>query len=694
MSSALSDRLRRSRHDGFVGREEELALLRGALEGEHLPFHVAFVHGPGGIGKTSLLEEVAWVAAASGAAVARVDGEDVAPTPEAATPEAAGAALRTALEAAGQGRRVLLVDTYEALAPVDEWFRATFCASLDADVLVVVAGRAGPSVAWRSDPGWRDELAVLPLRNLAPDEAAAYLRAEGVEEDSREAALAFTHGHPLALALVAAHVRQRPGAPFKPAEAPDVVGALLERFVREEPDPTRRAALEGAALVRTTTEPLLGAMLQAVGASGGTHGAFGWLRGLHFAETEPAGLRLHDLAREVIAADLRWRDPDRYDALHAAARRFYTGRLLRPPPRTPIHHTLGDYAFLYRGNPLVRPFFAQLRGAWREAGHRAASALREGDRVALVAMTARHEGEASAAVLTHWLDRRPEAVEVFRSASGEPAGYLLTLRLGDAEAMDLEVDPGLAAASGAAGPLRGGEQAVVFRFWMDADAHQGVSAVQSLVFASTVRTYLTTPGLAVSLLCTSEPELWGPVLTFAGLRPAPEAAFETGGHAVSAFAHDWRAEPPEAWLDALAERVPQMGAPPAPRDPLVVLSQEAFGEAVREALRGYARPHRLRTSPLLQSRLVRAASAQGDEADRIDALRHLIADAASPLAAGPREAPYHRALVAAYLDPAPSQMLAAERIGVPFSTFRRHLGRAVEHVVAELWRRETSPSAA
>ena len=107
-------------------------------------------------------------------------------------------------------------------------------------------------------------------------------------------------------------------------------------------------------------------------------------------------------------------------------------------------------------------------------------------------------------------------------------------------------------------------------------------------------------------------------------------------------------------------------------------------------LRDYARPHHLRDSPLLQSRLVRDAAAHGaDEADRIEALRKLVAEAASLLANAPREQPYYRAVCAAYLEPAPTQQLASERVGVPFSTFRRHLGRGIDHIVKELWRRET-----
>ena len=182
------------------------------------------------------------------------------------------------------------------------------------------------------------------------------------------------------------------------------------------------------------------------------------------------------------------------------------------------------------------------------------------------------------------------------------------------------------------------------------------------------------------------------LLVIAGLFIMTAITLATGDRSFEVFSHDWRVHPPEAWLDTLSGRAPQMAPKPeAPPAPLVVLSRDGFETAVREALRDYARPHKLRASPLLRSRLVRDVAPEAeDDTDRLEALRIAIAEVASLLDESPREAPYGRALSAAYLDPAPSQALAAEKVGVPFSTFRRHLGRGVDHVVEELWRRETA----
>ncbi|WP_274522748.1 hypothetical protein [Saccharothrix sp. ALI-22-I] len=42
------------------------------------------------------------------------------------------------------------------------------------------------------------------------------------------------------------------------------------------------------------------------------------------------------------------------------------------------------------------------------------------------------------------------------------------------------------------------------------------------------------------------------------------------------------------------------------------------------------------------------------------------------------------------MHPAASQEAAAETLGLPLSTYKRHLKRGVDRVVADLWHREMS----
>ncbi len=697
MPTRLAERLRAARDRLFVGREAELARFRAALEAEAFPVHVLHVFGPGGVGKTSLLRAFLRLCRAGNVAARYLDGRDVEPEPQAFL-----AALREALGlppgerplealAARAERLVLLVDTYETIAALDGWLRERFLPALPEHVLVVLAGRDVPAPAWRVDPGWQALVEMIPLRNLDAEDGRAFLRRRAVPEDQFQAILAFTHGHPLATSLVADLIDQQPQRPFEPSQAPDVVKTLLEQFVQQVPGPAHRAALEACALVRFTTEDTLKELLDAPDA----HALFAWLRGLSFIDAAPRGLFPHDLAREVLAADLRWRNPDRHADLHRRARRCYTARLKHADAQTD-HTVLSDYLFLQRDHPLVRPFFARLQSQWEASDPILPDAAQAADWPALAAMVEQHEGPQSARLARRWFERQPEGVHVFRDDAGQRLGFTLTLTLDRAAPADRAADPATHAAwryLETRAPLRPGEHATMFRFWMARETYQDVSPVQSLIAVRRVRHYLGTPGLAFSFVPCRDPAFWEMLFAFADIHRLPEAGFELDGHAYGVFGHDWRAVPPAAWLDLIAERSAGMTTPaaPAPRpEPIIVLSRSGFDDALRDALRGFARPGMLHGNPLLRARMViDRTGLDADEAARSDALCRLLEDAAAALAASPRDARYFRAVHGTYFEPAPSQEQAAERMGLPFSTFRRHLKRGLARLAEILWEQET-----
>jgi hypothetical protein len=84
--------------------------------------------------------------------------------------------------------------------------------------------------------------------------------------------------------------------------------------------------------------------------------------------------------------------------------------------------------------------------------------------------------------------------------------------------------------------------------------------------------------------------------------------------------------------------------------PLLVLSEPEFKAAVRQALRDYTRPAALAANPLLRSRL--ATQAPGGAPATAATLR------------------------------------AAERLGLPLSTYRYHLAGGLRRVTERLWRAE------
>jgi hypothetical protein len=227
---------------------------------------------------------------------------------------------------------------------------------------------------------------------------------------------------------------------------------------------------------------------------------------------------------------------------------------------------------------------------------------------------------------------------------------------------------------------------------MAADTYQAVSPVQSLIFLAIVKHYLSTPRLAYTYFPCAEADFWAPMLAYANLARLPEADFEVEGRHYGLYGHDWRTEPPVSWLAMLAEkevgRAPAQETP-AKAEPLIVLSEAEFGEAVREALHDFTRPASLAENLLLRSRLATEHN-NNSGADKLEILRKLLVESAERLRGNPRDEKLFRALERTYFKPAATQEAAAELLDLPFSTYRRHLTRGVQRLAEILWEREIS----
>jgi hypothetical protein len=116
-----------------------------------------------------------------------------------------------------------------------------------------------------------------------------------------------------------------------------------------------------------------------------------------------------------------------------------------------------------------------------------------------------------------------------------------------------------------------------------------------------------------------------------------------------------------------------------------VLTRPDFDNAVRDALRNYVRTELLLGSPLLEMRI---ASERGAKAADVARLQQILADAAETIFVNERDQKLHRALELTYFRPAPKQEAVAERLRLPFSTYRRHLTAGVERLIEWLWHQE------
>ncbi len=578
------------------------------------------------------------------------------------------------------GRAVVLLDSYERLATLDDWVRTRLLPRLQATTLVVIAGRAAPGPAWRADPAWRELLRVVSLRNLSPDDSRQYLRACGIDPARHDHLVEQAHGHPLGLSLLA-DVLVRGGAAQGDTLTPDLVGTLLRRFVEIVPSGPHRRALEVCAVARVTTEALLREVL----GLDDTHELFTWLRGLSFVESGPAGVFPHDLVRDALEADLRWRDPDGYRRVFRSIRGYINSRL-----RTSGHdqqRAISDAKYMFRRLPgVVSPIDW---GAW---GQQYPEPAGPGDRDAILGLVLAWEGEASAAIAARWWERQPEGFFVVRSENRVIGGFLALLDLTRASIQDIAADPGASAAWEFArqeAPLRPTDSVTQSRFIIDQAVYQGPSATLNATPILTMQRYFGTPNLAWDFLTLAEPEMWDEYFATADMPRAAGADFWVGARRYGLFAHDFRRVPVDALLELVTERALAQDiklSPPPVENQYLVLSQREFDDSVRQALRDLRRPDLLGRNPLVRTRLARDRT--GERQPGAATMQALLGAALEALREHPRDDKLWRAVERTYVRPAATQERAAAALGLPFSTFRRHLTQGVDRVVAWLWDQE------
>jgi hypothetical protein len=663
----LGDVLDEARRRTFVGRDDELTRFGEALSGSSSR-RVFLVHGVGGIGKSTLLGEFRARALAAGRPAVLLDGRELDPSPDAVRAALARAAAVPEPRLGELPGLTVLLDHYENLAPVDPWVRGELLPELPADGIAVLAGREAPAPAWRRLPGWRELGAVLRLDCWSEAESAEFLSRSGVAPEARSALVSLSRGHPLALALLA-DAAAGGTLPHELADAPDLVSTLLEGVVPSVPGEAYATGLATCTVAWATTEDLLA---EAVGSA--APAVWDWLARQPYVTCGPRGLVLHDLARDVLTAELERRSPDRMRRLHRLVHdRVVTEvRTGTGPDR---EHAAQQLLYLHRHSPLTSAIWIV-----RSRGSAAVHPATPEDIAQVVALTERISGPADADLTRRWLAEAPDAARVVRQG-GRVAAFAVGLLLPTGSPLqwqDPVVQTALAHVERTA-PARPGERIHVMRSIGGADGSERdpYAVLVSSVVALT--TWLTQP-LAWSFTATTDEEYWGPFFDYIALERLMEVPVGGAGHVLHAI--DWRRLSPDRWMDLMndRERTGVTGPPPAHLLRPAPLGRAAFAAAVRAALRDLHRDDRLAASPLLGSRLAGGPEGYGPAGLRATLLRGVAAVGRRPRGAG-----LQKVLDRTFVRAAPSQEAAAEVLGLPFSTYRRHLATALDELVDLLW---------
>ena len=353
----IANRLRAKAETRFVGRDSELAELGDALAAESGGAQLYFVHGPGGIGKTTLLERLKGYVTRAGIVCASIDVSAIASTPAAVVAAIAEdlaiiettATLQDICAAmTSSDCRLLLIDSFDAKEETSGWLREKLLPALPAQVRIVVAGRNAPDTLWTAHPLWSEAMRCIQLSSLSREESSRLLEVHSIDEAAHEAIFELAHGHPLALVLLAAEMRKHARIPSSLGR--DAVRELIKRCVSGAPTPLHRRALEVSARARTTTVALLADVVDPLQAPI----LFNWLSEQCYMNIGVRGLSPHDLVRDVVDEDLRWRDPEGSRELDGALNRFLL-RQLRDGRHDP--HTAMELQFLERNSALMKRYF-------------------------------------------------------------------------------------------------------------------------------------------------------------------------------------------------------------------------------------------------------------------------------------------------------------------------------------------------
>lgn len=323
-SATLGAALAAREEEQFVGRDKELVALRKWLDAP-TP-ELINVYGPGGTGKSALLRVCARLARRLGYDPLLVDARDMPRTREGFL-----AALAPAwADGAGAGvhaPRLLLLDTCEELGELSRHLLEDLLARLDAGTKVVLAGRVPVARAWGPDCPWSRVVQPLPLRGFSAQESREYLRRRGLTDPQLAARVReLAGGSPLALSLAADLATRQGGPQF--SEWCLVVRSLAEQLLREVGDGRLRELIDAGALVREFDRPMLAQMTGRRDLAE----AFEKLCELSFVRPAGRGLTFDADTRLILAQDLGWRDPDRYQRLRLRAARVYRRQMATAPP--------------------------------------------------------------------------------------------------------------------------------------------------------------------------------------------------------------------------------------------------------------------------------------------------------------------------------------------------------------------------
>ena len=646
MTATLGARLAQLDSGRFVGRERELEFF-DRLWVDEPPASVVLVHGPGGIGKSTLMRAVARRAEGKGWTPVFVEGRDMPPVAD-----ALAKALAPALEAA---RPLVIFDTWERMTALGGYLRRELLPSLPAQAVVVIAGRRPPEPAW-FEGGWETLSAEIELTALSEDESLELLSAYGAGDETRtDAIIAWTGGSPLALTLAAAAMRDPDWTPQLGIERPETVKALIRQLAEAEMTGGNVGALGVAAISRVTTVDLLREVLPRTD----SQEAYRWLSERTFAEPLGEGITLHELVRKALRADLRLRHPEWERELRRRIADYFWSRASAGDLLLSI-----DLAHLCE-QPAIRWGYS-----WEGSIHHRIDDVRPGDLDTVRGMLEGRLDPDWFEFTKRFFDESQDRVAIARDRNDEMAGFQVSVTPTNAPPFAAK-DPLLGPWLQHARKMTPDGNAVLWHDSIDFTGKPELRVQAMLGMAGVLRSGLDNPRYAYMPISSKMKDARG-FAEALGARHMPELDVAIEGQVLECWLLDYG---PRGLLGMQRDLVyDEIGLkPPAYHQ---ITGDEEYAAAVRDALRDFRVPHSLAASPLAQG---------ANQEDRAESVRALIRRAAEEsFGDTPNERLLHDILIRGYVDPAPSHEQAADELNVSRSTYFRRLKAAAERVAEHL----------
>lgn len=326
----ISDLLNHTQRSAFVGRSSELNALMELLNSDLHAWKMLNLHGPGGIGKTTLLRMFAEEVGNSRCIY--IPSHMGQPTPEhfvyLISRELESNELHhkfdksynllmkqkqlstlLAQKAEEVGGLIILVDAFDHWADLDNWFREEWLPSLSSKVKWCLTSREPLGGAWKKS-GWNQLMNQLELLPLTTSEVRQFIKRIGITELSIARKMHHVSGGiPLSLSIACDIVDKHGIDDIEQRLSKQAMfGDIFEEWVQGQAEHEFIELLEAACVLWRFDQELLEAVLQrSISVM-----QFRDFCNKSFVTRYRNDWRLQDLIRQLVMDDLNRRKPAQY----------------------------------------------------------------------------------------------------------------------------------------------------------------------------------------------------------------------------------------------------------------------------------------------------------------------------------------------------------------------------------------------